>query len=475
MTTTTPTTTTFETKVYDVTYKGEPGRLTLANKFFHYEANFIEATIKCSWARVDRRQLSPPGADNYLIKLVLASGKTAVFEVETLPILLKLVKDVKARMEANKPKEDSEEQAKKPEAFQDEEETKRQKKKNRFSVNTEYISMKDLSKDPSTENSTEGPDNNDVEQGKQPDDKDNKDNKDKMKDASHRRSQLRRSNRANSRRRNSSKGPHPPVLAGQDPYLSQAHDKRDDSRRTICYCPWDSVWCWMCLCVFLALVVTIIVLVVLFVIPNDNNNNNNPWIRNYQPKQGPLCKDVTDDLSKCPPDDGMEYRYGIRSVEYNWGPDNVRLEYAISDYILDTSMDFFVMDGVNCRGSDDKNVPKETPWLKFQLVDGAPEDGGPNVYNEGRGTRQFDIDIDLLASSNQLATAPFYFPNTAGDNKAFLRLCVNFQVFYNRLEGFTERKEVNYIENALELNMDVSNPLPVITDVLVKTVTRPSY
>ena len=55
----------------DVGYKGEPGTLTVNDKIFHYQAHSTKTSVKCSWARVEKRQLSPETAKAHMIKLIL--------------------------------------------------------------------------------------------------------------------------------------------------------------------------------------------------------------------------------------------------------------------------------------------------------------------------------------------------------------------------------------------------------------------
>lgn len=84
----------------DVSYKGEPGTLTVNDKVFHYQAHATKTSVKCSWARVEKRQLSPETAKAHMIKLILISGKTAVFTVADRASLEELRNDMQARMEA---------------------------------------------------------------------------------------------------------------------------------------------------------------------------------------------------------------------------------------------------------------------------------------------------------------------------------------------------------------------------------------
>jgi TFIIH p62 subunit, N-terminal domain len=87
----------------NVTYKQETGTLTLNDKMFHFQANEPSKTsVKCSWARVEKRQLSPPSAAQHMIKLLLVSGKTAVFTVKDRATLEELRNDCQSRMEDSK-------------------------------------------------------------------------------------------------------------------------------------------------------------------------------------------------------------------------------------------------------------------------------------------------------------------------------------------------------------------------------------
>lgn len=407
-------------KVYEVSYRGEPGKLTLHRKTFHYQADHVDATIQCSWARVEQRQLSPPNAPTPLLKLVLVSGRTAVFEVASLRLLLQLVKDVKERMEANQPIAAAAPEQAKNENDDNDDNDKEDKKapptKNRrmrHFTNTEDTDRDVKKKKRAAQRYTANGDI-DIEQAH--------------------RTTKRPTSPTTKSTASDSQHDQPPVLTGQDEFLSQSHDKRNNSRRTLFYCPWDSVWCWLCLALFLAIVGLMVTLIVLFGFDNNDNNSGSSG--------KPLCKGTAPDGSPCPPDSGLEKRYGIRSVEYVWAPAFVRLEYYISDYILTDSIGFTLLDGVECRGSENQPVPLNNTWIKSELVDGAPIDGGANLYNEGRGTRKLELVLSPLPGSD-LTQAPFYSTNTASvDVKAFLRICVTFQVFYNKMDGFTETVEV---------------------------------
>jgi len=86
----------------DVSYKGEPGNLTVNDKVFHYQADSTKTSVKCSWARVEKRQLSPESAKTHMVKLILVSGKSAVFTVRDRETLEELRNDMQNRMEAAK-------------------------------------------------------------------------------------------------------------------------------------------------------------------------------------------------------------------------------------------------------------------------------------------------------------------------------------------------------------------------------------
>ena len=86
----------------DVNYKGKAGSLTLNDKVFHYQANNTKTSVKCSWVRVEKRQLSPETANQNMIKLVLVSGKTAVFTVKNRVVLEEMRNDMQNRMDAAK-------------------------------------------------------------------------------------------------------------------------------------------------------------------------------------------------------------------------------------------------------------------------------------------------------------------------------------------------------------------------------------
>lgn len=86
----------------DVSYKGEPGHLTVNDKVFHYQSDTSKTSVKCSWARVEKRQLSPESAKAHMVKLILVSGKSAVFTVRDRETLEELRNDMQLRMEAAK-------------------------------------------------------------------------------------------------------------------------------------------------------------------------------------------------------------------------------------------------------------------------------------------------------------------------------------------------------------------------------------
>ena len=404
----------------NVVYKGVSGNLTITPKVFSYESDHNDndsvkpITVKCSWTRVRKRQLSPPGAAQPMLKLVLVSGRTAVFEVSDVTALIRLVRDVKRRMEAA------------PTA--------------NTTTTSSTANVDALSNTPRSVQVASGPRTTTSPE----------DNKDKTPSTGTP-STIEDMEQPARRRRKSKPD-------GDD------NEEEDDDHPSWCYpCCWEDLW--FLLCMGMTFVVVILVIsIVYWTVLRDDPSGRSPQT---PPCQGP----------DCPPDDGLEaYYYGIRAVEYVWTSTEVRLEYYVSDYILDTSVDVTLWDGTDCRDSENQALPHDNPYFRVDFMDGAALDGGANLDNQGRGTRQFDITIQVLPniSSTAISEAPFFVPRGVTGEKGWLRFCVDFSIRYNQYKGYNGTAEVNYIETAVQLSIDATNPTKY-EEVQVKTATKPDY
>ena len=334
----------------NVTYKQEIGTLTLNEQVFHFQANAPSKTsVKCSWARVEKRQLSPASSDQHMIKLLLLSGKLAIFSVKDRATLEELRHDCQIRMDAAK-------------------------------------NIQDPPNNRQSTTSTMGGS----------------------------------SNRSHSQRVTTT------TTTWEDEPIRQkstANDKGADCCGWVCV---TSAFCCFLFFVLLLLMAVAAFLIYWFIFRDPETVNDvlvNTGIRDPE------------DKSK-PPDYGQEARYGIRTpVNNDWNQDQLTLKYKLSDYILNDSISYRLYDGLKCReGSND--ITGNNQYLVMTLV--PPDDGGANLNNEGRGTRQFDLRVEL--NKGLIADAPFFKPQ--GLEAAVLEYCVGLSVIYNKVEYWGQEQEV---------------------------------
>ncbi|CAB9516588.1 expressed unknown protein [Seminavis robusta] len=356
----------------NVAYKQENGTLTLNDKVFHYQADAPSKTsVKCSWARVEKRQLSPASSKQHMIKLLLVSGKTAVFTVKNRQMLEDLRTSCQAHIEA----------AKAAHAIEDPKRSIRQ-------------SQRDTTMD--------------------------------------------------SQQRNAS------VTSWHDePVNDEDYSKKN--LNTLC-----SLICAGMICCIILMCIQFF-LIYWFHLKEDVQTI-------FTETTGSIMED---DRSR-PPDVGKESRYGIRSVNHEWDSDEVSLQYQLSDYIMDDSVKFILYDGLDCRRSD-KDITRDNQWL-FIFLNNPVGDGGAKLYNEGRGSRDFEVHFTL--NKGQITYAPFFTPN--GLDAGRLSFCVGLSVSYNKVDYWEYTKEVNAVERAVQMDIDLSD-FRRIDDFIIRTIVRPKY
>ncbi|CAB9516589.1 expressed unknown protein [Seminavis robusta] len=373
-----------DTETYaNVTYKQENGTLTLNDKVFHYQADAPSKTsVKCSWARVEKRQLSPASSKQHMIKMLLVSGKTAVFTVKNRQMLEDLRTSCQAHMEA----------AKAAKAIEDPKKSIRQSQRD-----------------------TEA---------------------------------------AMDSQRHSS------VTSWRDEPVNNKNDKRDDDRdrdRFCAGCCAGTTFCLILICIICLLLAVTCFLIYWFVLKDTDA------VQNVLKETGIKDKDRSR-----PPDVGEESRYGIRAVHHEWDSDEVSLQYELSDYIMDDSVKFILYDGLDCRLSD-KDITRDNQWL-FIFLNNPVGDGGAKLYNEGRGTRDFEVHFTL--NKGQITDAPFFTPN--GLDAGRLSFCVGLSVSYNKVDYWEYTEEVNFVERAVQMDIDLSD-FRRIDDFIIRTIVRPKY
>ena len=415
-----------DTETYgDVTYKGEKGMLVVTDKVFHYTANGASKTsVKCSWARVEKRQLSPDTSAVHMLKLVLVSGKTAVFEVPTREALEELRNDAQSRMELAKQNRDDSLRA------------SRRQSETGFG---DPSSSRDWVDEPSE----------------------------------------RMTKRTQHRRRSSTSGSPNGDACG--------------------WCCFGTLVCWLCVCIICILIAVALFLVYWFVV----KDNEEDVLKTIGIDDSP-----TKDRNR-PPDVGEEERYGIRSVYHDWDQNEVTLQYKLSDYIMDNSIQYKLYDGLDCRRSNN-DITGDGNWLFIDLK--LPADGGADLTNDGRGSR--DVDIHFTLNKGEISNAPFFVPN--GLEKARLNFCMGLIVNYNQVDYWSRVEEVcltvyfnvvgelcllyvnifscflkimfdfmflkkyvwyfqvNAVEVAIQLDIDLTD-FRRIEDAVIQTVIRPQY
>ena len=416
---------------YNVRFKGEAGKLTLTDKIFSFQKDLNDDddstnknVVKCGWAHVTKRQTSPPNATQPMLKLFLASGRTAVFQVDDLTTLIGVLKDVKLRMEQHTT------------ARAQEAETQKKLRGTGTDTNTNQGGrvVRDLE-------------------------------------------QARTSRTTKSRSQSAQISPSPLVTVTSS--TADPSEDEDGNSKNI----WDrKMWRWLFILttvVAMGLAAAFIYLLVTSL--GDDSRGSSSSSSSFSKNNNQPVTDLTGcqatDMG-CPPDWGLESRYNIRTTHYVWSPAMVTLEYIISDYILDTSVDYITYHDGDC-GNKDKlfsqqpQQDSDNSWIRVELVDAAIIDGGANLYNQGKGNRQFDILVKLLSNIN-IREAPFFEASSSDDEeKGTVNLCVGFLIHYNQVNGYQGKVVVNFVEHALQLNIDTTNSTSYFEDVQVRTAIKP--
>lgn len=316
----------------DVSYKGERGTLTVNDKVFHYQAHNTKTSVKCSWARVEKRQLSPETAKSHMIKLILVSGKNAVFTVHDRATLEEMRNDMQTRMDAARARQDD----------------------------TSRSTMSDFTKSQRM-------------------------SEDRM-DAS-RASQTRASARGvawqdepiKPKKRSTTTRTTTTRASTNSTNTQQEETKRGDP------CGWclcGTLICWLITCCLCILIAIAIALIYWFVLKDSDEVNS-------------VLNDVgiKDSDKSLPPDHGLEERYGIRAVNHEWDSEQVTLSYQLSDYIMDDSVSYILYDGIECRTSA-TDITRTNVYLFMDFS--KPQDSKPNLSNKGTGTRgPFELTFSL--------------------------------------------------------------------------------
>lgn len=344
----------------DITYKGEKGMLVITDQVFHYTANGTSKTsVKCSWNRVEKRQLSPENSPVHMIKFVLISGKTAVFEVPNREALEELRRDAQSRMDLAKANA-----------------SMRASTASRRSSEAGFT-------DPSTRSG-----------------------RDWVDEPSDNGTVKRRASSTVQRRRSSTSGSPNGDACG--------------------WCCAGTLVCWLCTIIICILIALAAFLVYWFVI----KDNEDDVLKTIGIDDSP-----TVDRNK-PPDFGNEERYGIRGAYHEWDSEEVTLQYKLSDYIMDQSIDYRLYDGLDCRRSAN-DITGDGDWLFTRLI--LPNDGGADLTNEGRGSR--DVDINIKLNRGEITDAPFFYSN--GLEAGRLNFCIGLIINYNQIDYWSRVEEVS--------------------------------
>ena len=91
-------------------------------------------------------------------------------------------------------------------------------------------------------------------------------------------------------------------------------------------------------------------------------------------------------------------------------------------------------DGVECRNGA-KDITADNT---FMTLDWRPPVEGPDLENEGKGSREFNLDVSMLPG--KISGAPFY--NATGEETAQLEFCIGLSIDYNKVDGWNEAVEV---------------------------------
>jgi len=161
----------------------------------------------------------------------------------------------------------------------------------------------------------------------------------------------------------------------------------------------------------------------------ESNDASNTTTESTPAAEGTSTKvDISADSDSSTPDSSEEAKYGIRSVDYKWDESRVTLTYTVSDYIMDSAFRYVLYDGLGCRNNATDITGDANSYLFMQLQ--FPEDGGPDLNNQGIGSRVVDMEFEI--NKEGISSAPFYATNSL--ESASLDFCVGLVVDYNDQE-----------------------------------------
>lgn len=354
-----------KTKHDHVVYKDATGVLTCTDKLFEFEAqDGKKGSVKVSWARVEKRQLSPPNAPKPMMKLILTSGKQVVFEVPSRDVLEELRADVQSRMDYTA--------AQAAAATQ---------------------SQRDL------ENGIDGGQKSMREWVDEPED-------------------AALTKNGNGRKR---------VTTTTKRTITTTTDDSKDDRSSMWSCCCVGSIFWVCICICLLLLVAVVLGLVYWFVIKDS------------PKD---ILGITSRNESQPPDWGHGERYGIRQVNYTFDTETLTLQYEISDYILDNSVSYILYNNDQCRKGKNNVVTNTDPYLFITIDD--PKDNGANLKNNGQGSREFDVVVQLRKDT--ITNAPYYVSSGVvginGQTQAQLTFCIGLSIIYNRVQYWNKQLEV---------------------------------
>ena len=295
------------------------------------------------------------------------------------------------------------------------------------------------------------------------------------------------------------------------------NDEEDDEKWW--YCCWDDLWFFSC--IGMLFVVVLLICGVIYITVLGRKHDSKSVSTELKRPLPPPCKNDNDNnnndnnnLPDCPPDYGLESRFGIRAVEYVWTTNDLDLQYFISDYVLESSIDYNVYDfekdsSNNNNNKCDTTAPSPSANLfQLRLLQKDDDDAtaaSVHLYNKGQGTKKIDLQLKMHSNVNSstIIEATAFSPSGVTGQKGYLTFCLEFVIYYNdyrdqeeismiaagndnrtgndgddtttaTITTTTEKLRVNVIENFVQLSVDVNKPSQ-FEDVLVGTVTPPFY
>jgi len=134
----------------------------------------------------------------------------------------------------------------------------------------------------------------------------------------------------------------------------------------------------------------------------------------------------------------------------------INMDFTVSDVVEDSMVGYTLYDGFNCKSTDggDNDITENSGYLLSRLrTDLTPVGDG-----SGKRTMKVNVSID----PTMLVDSGIY--NDKGNNRASVEFCLRMSV-YNTDKDSPNAQEVNFLENLVILDINLSGDITLDVDV----------